>query len=268
MGDQRMRIGLCCGLGQLAMAQEAGYEYAEMAVTGVLIPEASEAEFAPNRAAVLASPIPVEAFNCFVPGHMKVTGPEVDLDRVQAYMEVAVRRVHECGARIVVFGSGGARSMPEGFSKPKARVQYLDAVRIAGDIGAQYGVTIVLEPLLAGACNVFNLVCEGAAFIDTLEHPHVKLLTDLFHFEAGGEPYSNIVAAGARFGHVHLATPAIPETGEGKAYDFAGFLTALQQAGYDGRISVEDNPGLLWKTGDNYPAAIAAVRAYVESFLQ
>jgi len=155
--------------------------------------------------------------------------------------------------------------MPEGFPKPKARVQYLDAVRIAGDIGEKYGVTIVLEPLLARADNLFNYVSEGMAFVDALEHPRVKLLTDLYHFEAGSEPYGNIVAAGARFGHVHLATPAIPETGEGKVYDFTGFLGALKQAGYDGRVSVEDNPGLLGKTGENYAAAIAAVRAYVES---
>lgn len=262
-----MRIGICCGLGQLATAKAAGYEYAEMAVTGVLVPEAPEADYAPNRAAVLASPIPVEAFNCFVPGHIKVTGPDVDLAKVEAYMDVALRRSAECNVGIVVFGSGGARSMPEGYSKPKARVQYLDAVRIAGDLGAKYGVTIVLEPLVSWACNVFNLVCEGAAFVDTLEHPNVKLLTDLFHFEAGGEPYANIVAAGARFGHVHLATPSIPETGEGKIYDFTGFLNALRLAGYDGRISVEDNPGLLGKTGGNYPQAITAVRAFVESQL-
>ncbi len=219
-----MRIGICCGTGQLADAKAAGYAYAEMAVTGVLIPEASEAEFAPNREKVLASPIPVEAFNCFVPGHIKVTGPEVNLDHVEAYMEVALRRTHECGASIVVFGSGGARAMPEGFPKPKARVQYLDAVRIAGDIGEKYGVTIVLEPLLARADNLFNYVSEGMAFVDALEHPRVKLLTDL-----------------------------------------TGFLGALKQAGYDGRVSVEDNPGLLGKTGENYAAAIAAVRAYVES---
>jgi sugar phosphate isomerase/epimerase len=262
-----MRIGICCGMGQLADAKAAGYAYAEMSLQAALIAEKPEAEFAENRKAILASPLPVEAYNCFVPGHIKVTGPDVDWDQVRGYMATAVRRTAETNVGIIVFGSGGARRAPDGFPLETARQQYQDAVKIAGDFGAQHGVTIVLEPLTHVQCNIFNLVCEGAAFIDRLQHPHVKLLTDLYHFEVGGEPLENIVHAGARFGHVHLATPAIPETGEGKAYDFPGFIAALRQAGYDGRMSVEDNPGLLGGHGDNFPQVIAAVRAYVEAQL-
>jgi len=176
-----------------------------------------------------------------------------------------LRRMHDCRIGIMVFGSAGARAMPVEYDRSKARLQFLEAVRIAGDIAARYGITIVLEPILSVNCNIFNLVCEGSAFIDTLAHPQVKLLADLYHVAAGAEPYDHIIAAGARLYHVHLPTPAIPETGEGTAYDFSGFLAALQQAGYQGRMTVEDNPHLLGKVRAPYPQAIVAIRRFIES---
>jgi hypothetical protein len=65
---------------------------------------------------------------------------------------------------------------------------------------------------------------------------------------------------------VHLATPSLPETAEGADYDFAGFFKALRAAGYDGRVSVEDNPGLLGKAASKKDAFFAISR-FLNSFL-
>lgn len=261
-----MRLGICTGRDHLTAAYEAGYAYAEMAVE-TLVPDQDERAFAPIREEILAAPIPVEAFNCFLPAHHRVTGPNVDLEAVGRHMDIALRRASEVGARIMVFGSGGARILPEGFPVNRGWYQLADAARLAADIGARHGVTIVMEPLLRRACNFFNRVDEGAAFVDRVSHPNLKLLTDLYHFAAAAEPYESIVAADGRLAHTHLATPAIPETGEGYSYDFEGFFAALVAAGYDGRSSVEDNPGLLSAKKPPLTGVYRAIREYVEGCL-
>jgi len=259
-----MRIGICTGLDKLEAAYEAGYAYVESGVA-TLLPDQDEAAFAPVRKQFLAAPIRVEAFNGFLPPTLKVTGPEVDLDAVARYMDAALRRASEVGAKIVVFGSGGARCAPEGFPIDQAWAQFDVAGRLAAETAERYDVTIALEPLLKRACNFFNRVEEGAAMVDRVNHPRLRLLTDLYHISAEEEPFENITKAGKRLVHTHLATPAIPETGEGIAYDFAGFFCALHAAGYDARTSVEDNPGLLG--GKHNVEVYRAVREYVEQFL-
>ena len=151
--------------------------------------------------------------------------------------------------------------MPEGFDDVKrAWEQLADAARLAAEIAAKYGVLIAMEPLYKSACNFFNRVDQGSAFVDRIAHPNLKLLADLYHVAAENEPLSNIAAAGARLAHIHVATPSIPETREGVDYDFQGFFHALKQAGYDGRVSVEDNPGLL-RNAKSRSLAFAAVLA-------
>lgn len=263
-----MRIGICTSPEFLGYAADAGYEFAEMTCSTLLYDQ-DEAAFAPVRKQYLASPIKTEAFNVFLPATHRVTGPDVDLDTVGKHMDIVLRRASEVGASIMVFGSGGARKLPEGWPLEKGRQQYVVAARLAGTIAAKYGMTIALEPLLKRACNFFNRTDQGAEFVDLINHPNVKLLTDLYHIAWEAEPFENMVAAGPKLGHIHLATPCIPATGDdgGPGYDFVDFLATLARAGYDGRITVEDNPGLLAQKQPPLTEVYRVVREYVESCL-
>lgn len=257
-----MRLGICIAPDALADAAAAGFDFAETAVW-TLAPGKSEAEFAPLRAAMLAAPIRMEAFNCFLPGELKVVGPAVDLVPVRRHMEIVLRRAGEVGAKIVVFGSGGARQLPENFPAQRGWEQLAEAARLAGDIAARHGITVAMEPLCRRGCNFFNRVDEGAAFVDRVGHAGVRLLADLFHMAEDREPFAHLAAAGARLAHVHLATPSLPETAPGPDYDFAGFFDALRRAGYGGRVSVEDNPGLLGRSKLPRIEAFRAVRNFL-----
>jgi sugar phosphate isomerase/epimerase len=73
----------------------------------------------------------------------------------------------------------------------------------------------------------------------------MQLLADSYHMGTLGEPYSHILDAGARLKHVHIDTHVMPGLVGGNTYDLAAFLTALKQAGYIDRVSVEDHSGML-----------------------
>jgi len=257
-----MRLGICTGLDHLVEAYEAGYAYAETQLA-YTIGVADVQEYAQMRQMIEASPIPVEVFNCLLPGEIKVVGPDADLAAADAYLQTALPRAAEVGADMVVFGSGGSRALPDGFPVEHAWEQLADAARLAGDIAGRCGLTIVMEPLCG--CRYLNRVDIGAEFVDRLNHPQVKLLADLFHMAKVHEPFDHLSLAGNCLAHIHVATPAIPEVGEGEAFDFTGFFTALAVAGYDGRVSVEDNPWLLPKQQPPWTTVFRAMREYVES---
>ncbi len=259
-----MRIGICITPEHAVDAHAAGFDFIEIGCS-FLLPEQDEAAFAPVRKSLIAAPVPVEACNIFLPPRLKVTGPDVDLQAVGAHMELVLRRASEVGASIMVFGSGGARRAPDGFPVETAQEQFVTAARLAGEIAARHGMTVTLEPLLKRACNFFNRTDQGLAYVDRIGHPHLRLLTDLYHMAWEADPFENMIPAGARLAHIHLATPCIPETGtdNGPAYDLPGFLAALRRAGYHGRLSVEDNQGLLGKATRPLVEVFAAVRRHV-----
>ncbi len=233
--------------------------FAEISI-GELMPAQDDDAFAQTAARIRAAPLPVEAANCFIPGTLKVTGPDVNATALRRHMEKVLQRAGMVGVSVVVFGSGGARRLPDGFPVERGWEQLTEVARLAAEIGDRYGVTVVMEPLLKPACNFFNRVDQGIALVDRAAHPRLRLLADQYHMHAEAEPLANVAEAGPRLGHIHLATPAIPETGKGTIYDFRGFFAALRKAGYDGRLSVEDNPGLL---GGHQPPLTSVYRAVI-----
>lgn len=254
-----MRFGICSSIERIPEAAEAGYEYVELAAAA-LLPDQDEKAFAPVRRALSKTPIRPEAFNCFLPGTIKVVGA-VNRMALEKHATTVLRRASEVGATIVVFGSGAARQKTDDLPIQKAWAQLADAARLVGEIAARYGITIAMEPLRRPACNFFNRVDQGISFVDRLNHPQVKLLADLYHVEAEKEPFVNITTAGKRLAHIHLATPSIPATGPGIDYDMRGYIDAVRKAGYDGRMTVEDNPGLF---GNKQPPMTEIYRAVLE----
>jgi sugar phosphate isomerase/epimerase len=59
---------------------------------------------------------------------MKIAGPEETLrwDAALKFADVAFRRADELGIKYIVLGSAGARKAPDGFSKDKAREQFVE----------------------------------------------------------------------------------------------------------------------------------------------
>jgi sugar phosphate isomerase/epimerase len=237
------RIGIFGGFDVLEDAKNAGFKFAEMTV-GSLMPNDSEEDFAPSRKQFENAILPVEAFNCFLPGNLKSTGPDVDYTALEKYINCAVRRAGEIGASIIVFGSGGSRQVPEGFDMTEAWKQLEKTATIAGTAGAKYNVTIVMEPL-GKECNIMKKVAEGIEMTDRLNMPNLKTLADLYHMMHAHEDYEIIRTDGGKLGHVHLCGMKIEGYEGGYPFDYDQFFSYLKSSGYTGRISMEDHSGLI-----------------------
>ena len=234
-----MKIGLCTSITNAAVAAEAGFDYIEENVQSLLVPDEPEEAFAPKLEAIQAAPLPILGANCFLPGALKCTGPEADVDRLERYADTAFRRARQAGLRFIVFGSGGARQIPEGCAWSLAWNQFLEGLRRIGPKAKRAGLAIAIEPLNRKECNFINSLEEGATMIKATQDPSYRLLVDIYHMKVDGEGPEAIVKQGRWVHHVHVAEKEgrfAPGTG---GEDFGPYLRALKEIKYEGAISFE-----------------------------
>lgn len=252
-----MKFGMCGGLDRAGLAAAAGYDYMEGSVDGVLKPRESEEVFQGILAQWKASPLPVKVLNCFIPGDLKICTPDSPLMALYDYARTAIRRAAEAGIEQIVFGSGGARQVPEGYSREKAWQQLLAFSRFCAQEAQNAGVVIALEPLNSKECNIITGVREGAKLVREVDNPHFRLLVDSYHWGIEGETATDIEACGSVLSHAHVATyparvaPGMEDCG------LENFLHALKSCGYDARVSVE---AAIGNTEKEFCGALAYLR--------
>jgi len=232
-----MRFGCCVSPDKIGIVQDAGYDYVELQI-GVIKPEAPDSEFEAVREQIQSYDIVPEAWCCLLGSEMKVTGPEVDMYRIERYLRTAFERVEELGGEVIVFGSGGARKIPDDFPADEAREQLVEFLTLAGQVAGAYGITIAIEPLNSRETNVITSVTEAAELARRVDHPFVKVLADLYQMTMDGEPASSVITAGNELVHTHIADTDRSYPGSGK-YPSREFFEALRSIGYNDRMSAE-----------------------------
>jgi sugar phosphate isomerase/epimerase len=226
-------------LGDAAVVKRAGLDYIEEGVQRFLVPDKPDADFQEIRNRTSKAELPVRACNGFLPATLRLTGPETRHDEATVFAETAIRRAGQAGVRILVLGSGGARKVPDGFDRDKARNQFIRFCRGLGPMAQRHGVTIVLEPLNRGETNLLNSVAEGITYVDAIGHPNVQLLADFYHMLQENEGPESLILAGRRLRHCHIAEKKgrTPPGVDGD--DFRPYFRALRQVDYQGGLSFE-----------------------------
>ncbi len=232
-----MKIG-CCGSTDMGVAvKAAGYDYLECAGTS-LLGDQDETAFAPVLAAYRALPLPVPVFNVFLPRDLKIVGPSVDHARVNAYLKRSIERVQRLGGSIIIFGSAGARNIPEGYAHDAAMKQLMEFLHGVADVADGSGVTVSIESLNRGENNVINSVAEACELARQVARPSISAMADLYHMVLENEPLSHLVEYASWIKHIHVADTGRLAPGTGQ-YPYAEFSRLLRKIGYDDRVSVE-----------------------------
>jgi sugar phosphate isomerase/epimerase len=252
----KIMIGQCAGIKDLEKAKAAGFEFVELGVRNFAnLPEAElEQALATHRRVGLPTPVA----NVFLPGDLKVVGPDIDRAKQMSYVERALSRAARFGIKIVVFGSGGSRKVPDGFPRDEAWKQLVDFGKRIAPVAQKNGIVIAVEPLQKKETNIINTAAEGLAWVRAVDHPNLQLMVDFFHLALEQEDPSILVEAKDHIRHFHIANPngrVYPL--DAKEYDYAGFFANLKQMGFEGGISVEASAKDYAKDA---PRAIAFIR--------
>ena len=229
-----MRFGVCIPAAQAAAVQAGGWDFVEENVQGYFKGQAEE--WTKPTPPVL----PLPCANSLVPGGLPIVGPGADAAALMTYMSRVLRRAQSVGMSTLVFGSGAARNVPDGFGRNKAVDQITAFLAESADLARRHGITLVIEPLNRGECNILNTVAEAMTYVDRLKHPNVRCLVDSYHFWLEDEPLANLEAAMPHIAHVHVADrDGRTAPGESGTSDYGPFLRVLKAGGYDKRIAVE-----------------------------
>ena len=235
--SELIRIGICTKMEQVEELAP-GYDYLELGVASALMPLEDDATYAPQGQQLAALRPPVRAFNSFVPAQVRLVGHDVDWGQVEVYARRSVERAITLGAQVIVFGSGGARAVPEGFSRALAWGQLVRFLNICADCAQPHALTIAIEPLNKGECNVINTYLEGVQLARDVSRDEVRVLADIYHFMMDGEPLDDILKEPEWLAHVHLADSHRRWPGSG-SYPLERLFAILREIGYDGMASSE-----------------------------
>ena len=258
-----MKIGCCTSLFQDAILTlpKLGVDYAEIGLSELSRHSPEEVS---QRARLLSQAgVRCLAGNVLFPGELSLTGPRTDLPAVSEYLEATLQKAAALGIQRVVFGSGGPRRVPEGFSREAAWEQLCGlCAEILSSALEKYGMTCCIEPLNREECNILNTSGECARLVREVGKENIRLLVDLYHFDREQEPLSALEDYGDILAHAHIASAknsrALPKEGDGE--DYAAFFRALASIGYRGALSLEGSV-----TGD-FAACVSESVAYLRTF--
>lgn len=233
-------IGIAAPLEEAARLRAAGVSFLTLSTSGFLVPDQGEAAFGKQLAALREAPLPVLACNGFIrPEHLRCVGPDANHDEVLAWADTAFRRLAMAGGKFIVFGSAGARRVPDGWARDKADAQFSELLGRMGKLAAVHDVTVTVEQLQEKECNFINRIGHVAALVRAAKHPNVRVLADLYHMRVMGDTPEDLRKALDVVAHMEIAEL------EGRTYpgvagdDFRPFFRVLREADWKGAISIE-----------------------------
>jgi len=251
------RIGISTGIANNGILAAAGYSFVEENVRAFLVPAEADSAFEQKLALLKVSKLPVEACNSFLPGNLKCVGPAPLHEDILKFGETAFRRAQMAGVKTIVFGSGGARAIPEGFSREEAKQQFISICKQLAPFAQKYNVVISLEPLNTKECNFINSVAEGGEIVKAVNHENFRLLADIYHMLMENESPSNITKYGHLLYHTHIAEKTGRSAPGVNNDDFTPYFKALKDVKYKGRMAIECS----WKNlGEQAAPALSAMR--------
>ncbi len=257
-----MKFGACCGFDKIELLESLGFDYIEGHVTAIAA--MSDAEFEAVAEKLENAKIKCEACCVLFPGSVRVTGPEFDEEKIKTYLDGAFARLGRLGVESVVFGSGGARKVPEGFDRAVAWHQLITVGRILAEKAAEHNLTIALEPLNKSETNIINTQREGLALVADVDRPSFKILSDFYHVWLEHDGREDIAACKGLLQHIHMANPiGRVYLAQGDEVSYEPFFAGLADCGYTGRLSFEGN---LVNEEAELASSLAIMKAHAEKY--
>jgi sugar phosphate isomerase/epimerase len=140
---------------------------------------------------------------------------------------------------VMVFGSPKQRAATCGSTREEATRRFADGFRQLAPHAEARGVTLLVEALPAGQCDVVQTLAEAVAIVREIASPAVRTMFDTHNAVDETEPHAVLIERYfplIRHVHVNEMDGRFPGTGD---YDFATLLKTLERLSYTGWVSLE-----------------------------
>jgi sugar phosphate isomerase/epimerase len=233
-------IGIAENIANDSIITAAGYSCIVENLSKWVSPRSvSDEQFAKNIEIFKSMKTPIYAFNIFLPGDLKVVGPNVDEPAILEYVEKVMERLSKTDTKMIVWGSGGSRRLPDGFDKDVAVNQFIGIGKKIAKIAKKYKIMIALESLNTTETNFINSVRDALYVVKKVNHPNLRLNVDIYHMMKDNEQPAIIAKTKKYVVHVEIAekdnrtAPGVVGT------DFKPYLRELQKINFHEQIVIE-----------------------------
>ena len=197
-----MKFGICVGtdIEKMKYIKSVGYDYAEGHCQEIARKDKAYLD------EMLATGLPMVAANCFI--GMRVVGKEKNEAEIKAYLEKLFENASYLGLKYLVFGSSGARRIPDGMTLEEGRAQIVNFLKIdVLPFAEKYNITIAIEPLRPEECNAINTVADGIEIAKKINSPYIKVLADVAHMYVQNESMESLLEYKDWVVHAHTSNP-------------------------------------------------------------
>ncbi len=215
-------------------AKANGYDFAEATVGLVMKLTEAELELA------VKNKLRFEVCNSFIPPVLPICETmKNDSGKLERYVDEAMRRMTLLGSKIVIFGSGAARRIPDSINRAACEALLDEFIILCNKYAEKHGMIVALEPLNTGETNYMTSVADGYGIVRKLNLPNIRLLADAYHMSKENEPLDILGVVSPVLVHVHVSEPDRSYPGKTGGEYLKKFADALRQTSYNARVSVE-----------------------------
>ena len=242
-----MKLGVCSNFRQADTVKKLGYDYIEEHFYRLSI--YTEEEYLDAKKAYKDAGIEIYSTNCFFGPGVNIYGDDI-YDFLDGYVDRTAKRAAELGVKLCVFGSGGARKVPEGMTYEEAEAKLIKVICYCADICGKYGMKLAIEPLQRVETNMIITVKEACEFARKANNENVGAIVDFHHFFMNGESDDGLKGCKDKLFHAHIARPN-PDRKIPIAEDIEmvkKWKGMLDDIGYDKTLSLECIFGENWAT--------------------
>ena len=233
-------IGVVQSIDNDSLLHKIGYRSIVESVGKLISPRTiTDDQFEANLLKISKLRVPLYAFNIFIPGELKVVGPDINEELVLKYVEGVFQRARKAKVNRIIWGSGGSRRVPDGFDVEKAKQQFAAIALKIADLASRYDITIALENLNSTETNFITTVEEALSIVRKVNHKNLRLCVDVYHMLKEGESPEIIEKTKGYVIYCEVAEKdgRTPPGVQGE--DFKPYFSALKKIGYTDRIMIE-----------------------------
>lgn len=233
-------IGVVNDIENDSLLHAFGYRYLVESTNKILSPRnVSEQQFKVYLQTIKKLRVPLFASNLFIPGDLKVVGPNVDERAVLFYVEIVLQRAQAANLKMITWGSGGSRGVPEGFDRAQAKEQFISIAKKIAVLAAKYNIVLALENLNSTECNFITTAKEALEIVKAVDHKNLRVCIDLYHMLKEGEGPEVIATAKNYVVYCEVAEKEGRTPPGVQGDDFTPYLKELKKIGYEGKIVIE-----------------------------
>lgn len=243
-------IGVVQSIENDSLLHAFGYRCLVESTARMLSPiNVSDDQFKAHLQTIKKSRVPLLACNLFIPANLKVVGPSIDKTAIMKYVEVVFQRAKAAGLKMIVWGSGGSRGVPEGFDHAQAMEQFISIARDIVVIAAKYDIVLALESLDHTECNFITTTKEALEVVKVIDHKNLRLCVDIYHMLKEGESPDIIAETKKYLVYCEIAEEEGRTPPGVHGDDFKPYFSELKKVGYTGMIVLECRWGDLSSQG-------------------